>query len=353
MATQKDVAKKAGVSFITVSRVINNEGNVKEATRKKVEDAIRELCYFPSFAGKALNSGRNNTIGIMTPIRFNEGIENTYLMSLLKGIERACRENGQDILLSPMVEDSGSFDYLRPYRQRKVDGLIYVGLQSLSGSMIDEINDLLIPCIVIADRPGHKRISWIDTDNERAGYETTKQIWKRGHRVIAFHGLEPAIHNANIADREAGFRRAFRELAGTEPDERLFIRSGYDGESIRKSIHALFNPACRYRGTPEPTAVFCSTDNRAIAVMQELASLGLTVPGDVSIVGFDGFARFYHSSPTIATNAQPLPEMGELAVRILLEHIANRNLPRREVVMTVPFVDGESLGNLGTPGGRA
>lgn len=344
MATQKEVAKLAGVSFITVSRVINNEGNVKEETRKKVEDAIRELGYFPNFAGRVLNSGRNNTIGVMTPIRFNEGIENAYLMSLLNGIERACRKNNQDILLSPMVEDSQSFDYLRPYRQRKVDGLIYVGLQSITKKMIKEIDSLQIPCVVIADRPSHNRISWIDTDNERAGYEITKLIWKKGHRKIAFHGVDLSIKNANIADREAGYTSALRELTGKNPDSNLIIRAGYDTKSIRQSIHSFLKQA--EIKLKLPTAIFCSTDNRAILIIDELKSLGFSIPNDMSIVGFDGFAQFYHSSPTIATNIQPLPEMGERAVEIVLEHIKNRSLPRKEIIMPVPFLDGESLKTL-------
>ena len=342
MATQKDVAKLAGVSFITVSRVVNNESNVKESTRLKVEAAIRKLGYFPSFAGKALNSGRNDTIGVMTPARFGVGMENNYLMGVLQGIGSACREKGQDILISSMSEGDPHFDYLRPYRQRKVDGLIYVGLRSMPSEMIGEIEELRIPCVVIGDRPGHERISWVDTDNEGAGYEATKRIWALGHRQIAFHGIIPEIYNENITDRERGFRRAIRELSGAEADEGMIIRGDYDRERNREGIVAAFKAMKKL-----PSAIFCSTDNRALAAFEAARELALSVPGDLSIVGFDGFLKNTLLSPTVASNEQPLSEMGYRAAEILLEHIGKRELPKREDVFPVRFIEGESLAPAG------
>ncbi len=338
MATQKEVAKLAGVSFITVSRVVNNEGNVKEETRRRVQEAIRQLGYFPSHAGKALNSGRNNTIGVMTPARFGEGMENAYLMGILRGIELACHDRDQDILLSPMSEEDPEFDFLRPYRQKKVDGMIYVGLKKMPGELRGEIAERLIPCVVVGDRPEYDHLSWIDTDNERAGYETTMRIWEAGHRVIAFHGLDPDFFNANIADRERGYRKAIRELTGKDADERLVWRSDYTRSGVQSSVREAY-PRC----DPRPTAVFCSTDNRAIAVLSVLPELGIRCPQDISIVGFDGFIRDIVFEPSMATNEQPLAEMGRRAADILLDHIEKPDLPRREIVFPVAFVDGESL----------
>jgi len=341
VATQKEVAKLAGVSFITVSRVVNNEGNVKEETRLRVEEAIRRLGYFPSHAGKALNTGKNGTLGIMTPARFGDGMENAYLMGVLRGIELKCRERGQDILLSPMNEDDPNFDFLRPYRQRKVDGMIYVGLRQMPEEMRNEIARRLIPCVVVGDRPAYPYFSWIDTDNETAGYETTRRIWEAGHRAIAFHGLNPGIHNANIADRERGYRRAIRELSGNDADESLIWRADFTREAVRESVAAGYT-----RAKTKPTALFCSTDNRAIAALEALNGLSLRCPDDLSLVGFDGFIRDIVFSPVMATNEQPLTEMGKAAAGILLDRIDAPDLPRREVIFPVTFVDGESLGRI-------
>lgn len=339
MVTQKDVAKLAGVSFITVSRVVNNEGNVKEETRQKVEDAIRSLGYFPSFAGKALNCGRNDTIGVMTPDSFGDGMENAYLMGVLRGIELACRERGQDILLSPMSSVRSGFDYLRPYRQRKVDGMIYVGMKAMPAEMIAEIGERSIPCVVVGDRSAHAKISWIDTDNERAGYETTKRIWAKGHRRIAFLGILEELHNENIADRERGFRRAMKELSGADEPEPLVLRADYSRAKTKECVREIIKNA-----GPRPTALFCATDSMLLAAVTQIHDMGLSVPGDVSLVGFDGFIREEAFHPTFASNEQPLIGMGHRAAEILLEEIANPESPRREEIFPVAFIDGESLG---------
>ena len=341
MTTQKEVAQLAGVSFITVSRVVNNEGNVREETSQRVLAAIRELGYVPSYAGKALNSGRNDTIGVMTPARFGENLENEYLTLVLRGIETACREHGQDILISPISEDETGFDYLRPYRQRKVDGMIYVGLKEISGEMIRDIEERHIPCVVLADRPAHRGISWVDTDNESAARETTRRIWAVGHRRIAFLGLLPGLYNANISDRERGFRRAIRELSGTEPDESAILRGDYGCETNRAIVgKALSDPRTR------PTALFCATDNKAIAAFMAAKDLGLSVPDEISIVGFDGFLKNRFIHPSIATNEQPLIEMGRRAAQIILERVGKDNVPKREEVFPVSFVPGESLASV-------
>jgi LacI family transcriptional regulator len=336
MATQKDVAKLAGVSFITVSRVVNKEGNVKEATRMRVEDAIRKLGYCPSFAGKALNTGRNETIGVMTPDRFGDGMENAYLMGILRGIELACRENGQDILLSPMSSVDPDFDFLRPYKQRKVDGMIYVGLRAMPDEMIREIGERLIPCVVVGDRPGHENLSWVDTDNYTAGFDTTKKILARGHGDIAFLGLRKDIHNENIADRERGFIDAVTTAA--DGGARV-IRSGYDKADIRRNVREFLETS-----EPRPTAIFCATDSMLLAAITEIREMGLSIPEDISLVGFDGFLADYPLKPTLASNEQPLIAMGRKAAEILFEHIRNHSAPRRTEVFPVRFIDGESLG---------
>jgi LacI family transcriptional regulator len=274
----------------------------------------------------------------MTPARFGENMENDYLMYVLRGIEQACRENGQDILISPISEDDPDFDYLKPYRQRKVDGMIYVSLKAMPDEMVRDIEERSIPCVVLADRPAHAGISWIDTANEEAAFETTKRIWEAGHRRIAFLGIVPDIYNPNVADRERGFRRAIRELSGTEASEDLIIRSDYSRTASRIALaRVLSGPRAR------PTAVFCSTDNKVLAAIAAARELRLSIPEDLSIVGFDGFLKDSQISPTIASNEQPLVEMGRRAAEVLLERIAKPNLPKEEIVFPVTFVPGGSL----------
>jgi LacI family transcriptional regulator len=335
VATQKQVAELAGVSFITVSRVVNKEANVRPETRRRVEAAISELGYFPNHAGKALNSGRTDTLAMITPARFGDSEGKNYLIGILRGIEAACHRRHMDILLSPFSLEDPGFDYLRPYRQRKVDGLIYVGLQSMPMPLLDEIEAKRIPCVVIGDRPRYQLISWVDTDNEGAAYATTRRLIGMGHRRIAFLGLEPRFSNGNISARERGFLRAAAETADAAP---RVLRSTYLADDARRQLRALLSEP-----GPRPTALFCATDEMALGILQEAESLGLAVPKDLSIIGFDGYIRNYPIHPTVATHVQPVIEMGMAAAEIVFQHLDTPDLPRVEREFAVDFVAGESL----------
>lgn len=338
MVTQKDVADYAGVSFITVSRVVNKEPNVKEETRRKVEQAIKATGYFPGFAGKALNSGKCSTIAVLSPINYSIGSRSDYLMGVLSGIQEECKKKETDILLIPFSEDDSGFDFLRPFRQRKVDGSIYIGLKKLPEKVLQEIKERKLPCVIVGDRNADSSLSWVDTDNEKAGYETTRRIWEKGHRKIAFYGLVRSIYNANISDREKGYRRAILELSGSPAPEEYIFRSAYDQKSAAENFMPFFSLKDR------PTAMFCSTDNHIPPVICELARRGIKVPDEFSVVGFDGIfqnQRFYDFS--IATNIQPLFTMGKSAAEILFGYIDKTSSEIRHIEVPVQFTDGTSL----------
>ncbi|MEM5948528.1 LacI family DNA-binding transcriptional regulator [Spirochaetia bacterium 38H-sp] len=338
MPTQKDVAKLAGVSFMTVSRVINNNGYVSEETRKRVEDAIKQLGYSPSFAGKALNRGRTDTIGVMTPVRFGDGFGNVYLLGLIRGIELGCRKYKKDMLFSPFATDDPDFDYLRPYKQKKVDGLIYIGMQSMPEEVHREIQRYSIPCVVIGDRPDDHSISWVDTDNERAGYDSVKRLVSLGHERIGFVGLIPEMYNSNIQDRENGYKRAMRELLSMDDSEKWIMRSRFEEVSVYKAVRERFEMLDR-----PLTALFCATDRIALGALHAVKDIGLRVPEDVSIIGFDGLIKEFLFNPTIASNEQPLVEMGKRAAEIINRHIENPNFPRETCIFPVYPVDGDTV----------
>ena len=344
MITQKDVAKKAGVTFITVSRVVNNEGNVKEETRKKVEEAIKELGYFPSFSGKALNSGKCNTIAIATPITYDIGGRSEYLLGLLSGIDTISKSYDCDVLLNTFDEDDTTYDYLRAFRQRKVDGIIYVGLKKMPEVMLQELKTFKFPCVVIGDRPIKDGLSWVDTDNFTAGYNSTKELIKLGHKNIGFFGLNENIFNQNISDRESGYLQAMQEAFNFSKNDcrKFIIRSSYDRPSILENFENYIKDNISSKDFP--SAIFCSTDERIPSVLKVLKKYNLSVPEDISLVGFDGFLidnPFLDFS--IATNPQPLKEMGKKAAEMLFERIKNPELESSSHIFQVPFLSGDSI----------
>ena len=340
MVTQKDVAELAGVSFITVSRVINGETNVKEETRKKVQAAIDQLGYAPSFAGQILNSGRCNTLAVLTPIPFTQSIRTFYLTNVIYGIEECCRKNKIDLLMgyAPEAGTDSSYDYLRPYRQKKVDGIIYLGMRQIPEEMLHELKLRKLPCVVIGDRPESDLISWVDTNNFDAGYSCVKEIWAKGHRKIAFLGLKKEIFNANIADREAGLKKALSELGADYNPEDYIIRSDFEAPDLADEVYNRFNSL-----EEKPTALFCCADVCVPEAVKGIKKAGLRVPEDVSIVGFDGFINSTFYELNVATNYQPLTKMGETAAEILLEKINNPDSKKENVIMDVDFIPGDSL----------
>lgn len=330
MPNQKDVARLAGVSFITVSRVINGQDNVAPETRKKVEDAIEELGYTPSFAGKALNSGRSRTIGLMSNESFNSGFESSFLVNCLKGIEHSCSQNDYDILFSPSYSYN---DPLRPYRQKKADGILYLGLQSMPMEFQQEIQTHRIPCVVIGDRPEHPDISWIDSDNETAAYRASCEALSRGHKKICFMSVIPEISNRNITDRERGVRKA-------DPEADI-IRGSFDYNNNRKLIRAYLQ-----KNKQPPSVIFCATDAMALSVYAELRSLGYSIPYDISLIGFDGVLDKNPYFPRITSNVQDFAVIGQQAANLLIQEIESGKIEKHEIILPVLWSEGQTLRSL-------
>jgi LacI family transcriptional regulator len=335
MATQKDVADRAGVSFITVSRVVNRLGNVRPETQARVEQAIRELRYYPNRQAQALNQGLTRTLGLVTPRMFDRPLfDNFYVMNLLSGVEMRGRELGWDVLMSTDYDQGGSFDFLRVWHQRKVDGLIFVGLGRIPDEQLAEIEGKGIPVVILSDRVASPAVSWVDTRSDEAVADAVDRLMALGHRRFAFLGVNPAgDYNPNFRDRE----RAVRDLAASRGlDLEVFSGSGmHDAgeETLRQYLE----------GSRTATAIISGNDSVALTFMAGLAQAGLECPRDFSIVGFDAEPVGRIHRPTLASYRQPLVDMGQAAVTILIDRLGGRR-DRVEQTFPLEFVPGDSLG---------
>jgi LacI family transcriptional regulator len=335
MATQREVAQRAGVSFITVSRVINGRGNVKKETRLRIERAIKELGYYPNSQGRALNSGRTAIIGVIAPVVATRSLEGDFYYSgLLEGVELACRKHRYDMLLSTQRINDRDFDYLRRFSQKKVDGTILFGDYLLSEEDTARIERERIPIVVVGDRPASPAISWVDTDNENGGYQSALKLIRLGHRRIAFIGVNS--RNANIDDRLHGVRRACAEKGLRLFDEDVF-KVDLGGDSGPTIIGELI--ARRERAT----AVVCGTDLIAIGLLNAVRERSLEIPGDMSIIGFDGIQMIRYTDPPIASNRQPLSEMGFTAAEFLFSRIERPEAPSEHRAFPLEEIAGGSV----------
>lgn len=336
MATQKDVAKLANVSFITVSRVINNRGNVKKETKLRVKKAIEELNYYPNSIAQGLNSNRSKTLAIQAPLPVQVSIEGTsYYRRLLIGVEKYCITMGYDVLISSQRNVDNKLDLLKPFYKRKSDGLIIIAAKP-TPEQVKQINDDKIPCVIIGDRYNNMELNYIDTDNTKGITTATEYLIKNGHKKIAY--IKGNQNNQNAVDRFNGFLKSTKKSNLNITPEWIF-----DGDYTKECGASALNYFMSLK-TP-PTAVISSTDLMAIGFYEEAIKLGIKIPQDISIIGFDGHEVCTYTNPPLATMYQPLEEMGYAAAKILIDQIENGDYVAKNIIFPVNLIPGGSVLN--------
>ncbi|MDF1567071.1 MAG: LacI family DNA-binding transcriptional regulator [Spirochaetaceae bacterium] len=335
MATQKDVANLAGVSFITVSRVINNKGNVKEDTRQRVLEAVKQLNYYPNSFGRGLTGNEVGTIAVLAPLPPNVEAESTsYYRRLLIGIERCGIRQGCDILLSTQRDTEGNFDFLKPFYERKADGLILLGAVP-DENQYGRIEEDRIPCVIVGDHDSGRRVSSVDSDNSDGMRQLTEHLVDEGHRRIAYLHVEKTVRNT--AERLESFLSVLKEHDISLPAGNL-IYGDFTKNSGVKAIQILLDMPVR------PTALVAGTDLMAIGALEAARTANLRVPGDLTIVGFDGHEITSYTNPRLATVVQNLEHMGEAAAEMLVRRIRGDNEPYEHRIIPVVFEPRESIG---------
>lgn len=310
MATLKDVAELAGVSPITVSRVINSPESVKEKTRLKVENAMSQLRYTPNLAAKNLATSRTGIIDVYVPESID--LSNPFVMHLIAGISKVLSDNYCSFLILRNRK-----------REHLCDGYIVTGL------LKDEINEFSRyaserkrPVVLF----GHTELSdidCIDVDNVAGAVLATERLLKDGRRNIAMVNiLEDKDYTV---DRLAGYRQAL-EAAGLPFREELLVYAPNSVDGGAKAVAALME-----RGGFD--GLFCATDTIAIGACAALKGMGLKVPEDVSLVGFDGLGHNLLAEPHITTVQQPIYELGMMLARRLLDRLDGTMEKTTELVL--------------------
>ena len=302
MVSIREVARRAGVSVGTVSRVMNRNPTVQRATRDRVEAAIQELDYVPNAIAASLRSRRTHTLGLIVP-----DVTNPYFAELVRHIERAAAAAGNSLLLGNSDNDPLQERlYIRTLSTRRVDGLI---IAPTDASAL-HAETTRVP-IVLIDRPvaGHAVVA----SNHREGArEAVEYLTQLGHRMIACIAGPADI--AVARDRHAGWLDVAADLlasAGIDPVS--YARFGafdfLSGEEMARSLLAL---------DPRPTAIVTGSDQQAVGAMRAAADMEIPVPRALSIVGFDDIPLAAVVSPRLTTVAQPIRAISEAAVSALL-----------------------------------
>lgn len=305
MPTIQEVAKMAGVSVATVSRVLNRSEAVSGATRDKVQAVIDQMGYQPNLLGRNLRRSETRMILVLL-----QNMSNSFYSKVVKGMEDVAHDNGYNVLICNTNTDKSLENvYLDFLKNKLVDGVIFT-----SPAMEKEaFNELArrYPVVLCNEYKKGVEAPVITIDNEAAGYEAAKHLIKLGHKKIGMITVQTV--GSSIA-RVNGYKRALRE-EGLDIREEYIVNQTYSYRGGMRGIKQLFGQ------DDPPTAVFCISDIIAVGAIKELRKQGLSVPRDVAIVGFDNNSIAPMYEPSITTIAQPRYDIGKKTMEIMLQRI--------------------------------
>ena len=308
-ATITDVARRAGVSMKTVSRVLNNEPNVTDSTRERVKIAAKELRYRPNLSARGLAGSKSYLLALLY-----DNPSADYIARLQQGATDACREKGYHLMIEPLdiAEGDLTADMEALLEHLPVDGVILTPPLCDSKRILQTLSKLNIPFVRIAPSFEPEMSASVTMDDEQAAFEMTRYLIEdAGHKHIGFIA-GPSSHRASHLRRQ-GFERAMQH-AGIEINPDWIKLGDFSFDSGRVAAQSLLSKTSR------PTAIFASNDNMAAAVMSVAGQKGLSIPYDLSVCGFDDTALASMLWPALTTVRQPILEMGAMAVNILIQN---------------------------------
>lgn len=328
MANIKDVAKLAGVSVATVSRVINSEAVVLPQTRKRVEDAIKQLSYSPNLLGRSLRRQETKKVLVLL-----NTISNQFYSRVVRGIEETAQADGYTVMVCTTHGDTSIEERVLGLLQtRSVDGAILLSCETPGEKLSSMLSGL--PVVQACEPLSGFATPKVSIDNKKAAYEAACYLINHGHREIAFLGAQGIYPSSTL--REEGFKQALSENSIAIRKERI-LREGF-------SFNAGIRAAEKLLQSGElPTAVFCISDSCAAGVIKRLAEAGIATPNDISVMGFDDTQLSQIYIPSITTTRQPQYELGKQAMLMLLKRMQGETVSTDCMMLPHEIVERESV----------
>lgn len=334
--TLDEIARRAGVSRTTASRVLNNQPNVRPEVRERVQHVIEETGYRPNPVARSLAIQRTHILGLVLPRRSDTVFTDPYFPVLIQGIAQACNDHEYTL---------GLFLLQTPEEERKLlPRIAHKGLLDGLIIQVGEIGDQLIALLlekniplVVAGRPAQEiPVSYIDVDNVTGAYQAVSHLIRLGHTRIGT--ITGALNTTAALDRRAGYEQALHEHG--LPLEDVLITPGNFNES---SGYQAMQQLLPHR----PTAVFVASDVMVFGALRALSEAGLRVPEDMALVGYDDLPPAANAVPPLTTVHQPVLRFGEQAVEILIDILENGSAPPRRVILDTQLIIRNSCGASG------
>lgn len=331
--TLRDVALSAGVSPFTVSAVLNGSRSntrVSETTRRRIEETAVALRYHPNAVARSLARRCTNILGVFVGVVDSvTALANPYASAILQGVVTRASRSGYDVLLYTEPWQDASRSAAR-FRDRRSDGVILVA-PLMDTDIVSALAALDLPIVAISAAPEHTPvgIASVDVDNTRGIRLAIEHLRNLGHRRIAH--LTGEANVASVPLRRIAFQEEMLRQGMTVPDAYI-VPCTYDGYTVAASLRTLLSLPI------PPTAIVAGNDNIAIAVMETARELGISVPHQLSVVGFDDISASSQVTPKLTTLRQPLQAIGECAADLLMARLNNEQRDTNVVLLAPELI---------------
>lgn len=335
MVTISEIARHCGVSIATVSKALNRGGDISEATVQRVRQAAQALGYAPNAAARALKTKHSHNLGLLTQLRDSHGRAHEFVSLVISAFQAEAERRGYDVTLVSQQAQGATMSYVEHCRYRGFDGIALICADFLSPA-VRELLESLLPCVTVDAYP--TRHASVMTDNEAALDALVAHAYGLGHRRIAYIGGKGSA----IAEiRAAAFRKACARH-GLQPP------AAYLDSAEFNDLHAAAVATRRLLRLPErPTCILYPDDYACLGGMAELEAQGLSVPEEMSVIGFDGLQLGQLLRPHLTTYRQDTEAIGRLAVQRLLETVADGDrTPAEPLWIPGQLIPGETVARL-------
>lgn len=328
MSTIQDVAKIAGVSVATVSRVLNSSSLVTEETRSRVLEAIKKLNYQPNLLGRNLRRMETKIVLVLLP-----NISNPFYSKIVKGMESVGHKNGYNVMVCNTDSDREREKvYLELLKNKLVDGVVFMASQLEKNELTQIIRDF--PVVECCEYKEGVDVSHVSVDNGAASYCAVKHLINLGHRRI---GMISCDNNyISTLERESGYKNALQD-SGISFNKDLIKYGNYGFKSGIRAVREFLT----MKGE-RPTAVFAISDIMAIGAIKEIKAKGFKIPEDIAVVGFDNIDFAYMCEPTLTTISQPQYDLGRTAMDMLINRIKHGLVKSEHIFLEHELVIRES-----------
>ncbi len=323
-----EIARLAGVSKTTVSRVLNEKPDVDPRTRQRILDLIDEYSFQPNAFAKAISLQKSSHIGLIIPHNAQYVFSNPFYTEVMRGVSTEVDQSGYFLVLCYTHETN----YLDIYRQKRVDGFVLLSPGSYHSAIIDSLNREKVPFISTAKISSEEAMTYVDVDNYYGATLAMEHLVQLGHQRIAYIG-KPTLQSSQ--DRLRGYQHVMEKHALALRDDWMLItdtssvEGGYQYTQKLLSNHDI------------PTAIFLANDVMAIGAIHAIQESGRSVPDDISVVGFDDIPLARYQNPALTTIRQPTFEKGILAARSLINTLET-GLPPKSTTLDVELVVRQS-----------